>query len=52
MVSYKLKVVEFEGQICLVFPDEMCRESNIKVGDPVDVGYDDTQDRLIIKLLK
>jgi hypothetical protein len=48
--TYESKIVEFEGQICIVFSDEMCRDANIKVGDPVDVSYDEKERRIVIQL--
>ena len=50
MKTYESKIVEFEGQICLVFSDDMCKEFNLKVGDPVDVTCE--HGTLIIKLLR
>ncbi|MDO8518477.1 MAG: hypothetical protein Q7S26_04285 [bacterium] len=52
MATYTSKIVEFGGQACLVFPDELCKETGIKVGDTVDVDYDNDRNCIIVKLIK
>ncbi|HXK31500.1 MAG TPA: hypothetical protein VJZ94_02040 [Candidatus Paceibacterota bacterium] len=48
----KTQIIRYGDEACILFPDKFCKKYDIKVGDDVDVSYNEQRGGLVIKLLK